>query len=181
MRFHGTFAAAQWAAGSGSSFTDTFVSATQAKQGSELSVFQLAGNTDANGNFTGGVQTTADVFSGFSFTIDHARLTTASTSASGVPATACTLDEDFNPISCSATTIDLNASWTGQGPITRGVTNSHFKSGGFSVNTHFNGADRNATAAGTIAGVTFGAGDVEFADLGTTNSGVTTVCRGTSC
>jgi len=88
---------------------------------------------------------------------------------------------DFNPISCGATTIDLNASWTGQGPITRGVTNSHFKSGGFSVNTHFNGADRNATAAGTIAGVSFGAADVEFADLGTTNSGVTTVCRSTSC
>jgi len=41
--------------------------------------------------------------------------------------------------------------------------------------------DRNVWQSPGIAGVTFGAADVEFADLGTTNSGVTTICRGTSC
>jgi hypothetical protein len=98
-----------------------------------------------------------------------------------VPATACILDANFNQVSCSATTIDLNASWAGQGPITHGVANDHFRTAGFSVNDHFNGTDRDATAAGTIGGVTFSAADTQFADLGITNSGTVTVCRGTSC
>src|SRR6266851_5377001 len=121
--FHGTFADALWFTSSATSFTD---------------------NLDANGNFTGATDTSADVTSGFSFAIQKS-LASASTSGSGLPATTCTFDANFNLIGCSATTIDVNATWTGQGPISRAVFNEHFKSDGFSVTDHFNGTDRAAT------------------------------------
>ena len=181
FRFHGTFADAFWFTSSATSFTDTMVSVSQSKQGSELFVDQFTGNLDANGNFTGGTDTSADVTSGFSFAIQKSQLTSASTSGSGLPATTCTFDANFNVIGCSATTIDVNSSWTGQGPIGRAVSNSHFKSDGFSVTDHFNGTDRAATATGTVGGLTLSASELQFADLGSANSGTITICIGTSC
>lgn len=178
--FHGTFADAFWFTSSATSFTDTFVNVSQSMQGSELFVDNFTGNLDKKGNFTGGTDTFADVTSGFSVAIDKA-LTTGSTSGSGLPATTCTVDANFNFINCSATTIDVTVAWTGQGPISRSVFNDHFKSTGFSVNDHFNGTDRAATANGTVAGSTVGASQLQFADLGTANSGTTTVCIGTTC
>jgi len=159
---------------------DITLSVSQSMQGSELFVDQFTGNTDANGNFTGGTDTSADVTSGFSF-VTSKSLTSASTSGSGLPATTCTVDANFNLIDCHATTIDVNTSWTGQGTISRGVANDHFKSAGFSVNDHFNGTDRAATATGTVGGLTLSASELQFADLGTTNSGTITVCIGNSC
>src|SRR5215469_15853145 len=148
--FHGTFADAFWFTSSATSFTATSVNVSKSMQGSELFVDNFAGNLDASGNFTGGTDTFADVTSGFSFAIDKAQLTSGSTSGSGLPATTCTVDAMGNFVSCSsATTIDLTVASTGQGPITRGVANDHFKSAGFSVNDHFNGTDRAANAAGT--------------------------------
>src|SRR5436309_11041597 len=90
FRFHGTFAAADWFTSSATSFTDTFVNVSKSLQGSELFVDQFTANFDANGNFTGATDTSADVTTGFSFTIDKAQLTSASTSGSGLPATTCT-------------------------------------------------------------------------------------------
>lgn len=179
--FHGSFADAAWSTGSATSFTDTSVTVSQSKQGSELFVDQFSGNADANGNFTGGTDTSADVTSGFSFVIQKSQLTSASTSGSGLPATTCTVDANFNFIDCHATTIDVSGTWTGQGPISRSVANDHFKSNGFSVKDHFNGTDRAATATGTIGGLTLSASELQFADLGATNSGTTTVCIGLSC
>ena len=181
FRFHGTFADAFWSTSSATSFTDTSVTVSKSMQGSELFVDVFTGNVDANGNFTGGTDTSADVTSGFSFAIDKAQLTSGSTTGSGLPATTCTVDANFNFINCRATTIDVTVAWTGQGPISRAVANDHFKSTGFSVNDHFNGTDRDATAAGTVAGSTVGASQLQFADLGFTNSGTTTVCIGTTC
>ena len=86
-----------------------------------------------------------------------------------------------NLFNCSATTINVTVAWTGQGPITRSVFNDHFKTAGFSENDHFNGTDRAATAAGTVAGSTLGASELQFADLGFTNSGTIAVCKGTGC
>ena len=181
FRFHGAFVDADWFTSSATSFTDTFINVSKSKQGSELFVDQFTGNLDANGNFTGGTDTSADVTSGFSFAIDQQRLTSASASGSGLPATTCTIDANGNPISCSATTVDVNATWTGQGPIGRSVSNDHFKSDGFSVNDHFNGTSRTATAAATIGGFPQPLGELQFADLGTAKSGTTTICRGISC
>jgi len=178
--FHGTFADALWSTSSATSFTDTFVNVSKSLEGSELFVDQFTANLDANGNFTGATDTSADVTSGFSFAIQKS-LASASTSGSGLPATTCTFDANFNLIGCSATTIDVNATWTGQGPISRAVFNEHFKSDGFSVTDHFNGTDRAATATGTVGGLTLGASELQFADLGTANAGTTVICIGTSC
>ena len=181
FRFHGTFADAFWFTSSATSFTATSVNVSMSKQGSELFVDQFTGNLDAMGNFTGGTDTFADATSGFSFAIQKSQLATASTSGSGLPATTCSVDASGNEFGCSATTIDVNAIWTGQGPISRAVFNSHFKADGFSLTSHFNGTDRAATATGTIGGLALSAGELQFADLGTTNSGTIIVCKGTGC
>jgi hypothetical protein len=178
--FHGTFAEALWFTSSATSSTDTFVNVSKSMQGSELFVDQFTANFDTNGNFTGATDTSADVTSGFSFATKQT-LASASLSGSGLPATTCTFDANFNLIGCSATTIDVTVAWTGQGPISRAVFNDHFKSDGFSENDHFNGTDRAATATGTIGGLTLSASELQFADLGTANSGTVTVCIGTSC
>ena len=181
FRFHGTFADAFWFTSSATSFTATSVNVTMSMQGSELFVDQFTGNLDASGNYPGGTDTFADVTSGFSFAIQKSQLASASTSGSGLPATTCTVDAFGNPISCSATTVDVNAAWTGQGPISRAVSNNHFKVNGFSETSHFNGTDRAATATGTVGGLALSAGELQFADLGTANSGTITVCKGTGC
>jgi hypothetical protein len=179
--FHGTFADAFWATSSATSFSDTSVSVSTTTHGSELFVDQFTGNVDANGNFLGGTDTSADVTSGFSVSIDKAQLASGGTSGSGLPATTCTVDANGNFINCSATTIDVTVAWTGQGPITRGVANDHYKSAGFSINDHFSGTDRAANAAGTVAGNAHGASDLQFADLGYTNSGTISRCFGIGC
>jgi len=181
FRFHGSFAEAEWFMSTDTSFTDTFINVSRAKQGSELFVDQFTANFDASGTFTGATDTFADVTSGFMFSIDSAKLSGASVNGSGLPATTCTYDADFNLIGCTDTTIDASATWTGQGPIARGTFNDHFKVDGFSVSDHFNGTDRDATATRSIGGLTLTASDLEFADLGTTNAGTTTLCIGNSC
>ena len=55
FRFSGTFAEASWFSSLDSSFTSGYINVSQAKQGSELFVDQLAGTLDANGNFAGGI------------------------------------------------------------------------------------------------------------------------------
>ncbi len=178
--FSGTFADAVWEARSATSVTDAAIFVSKSRQESGLFVFQFTSNFDANGNFTGATDTLAEVGSGFSFALAQP-LASASLSGSGVPATTCTFDANFNQIGCSATTIDVTAAWTGQGPISRVVSNDHFKSDGFSVTDHFSGTGRAATATGTVAGLTLNASGLQFADLGTTKSGSTTVCIGSSC
>jgi len=179
--FHGTFGDAFWFTSSATSFTATSVNVSQSRQGSELFVDQFTSNPDKGGNFTGGTDTFADVTSGFSFAIDKVKLTSASTSGSGLPATTCTVDAMGNQISCSPTTIDVTVVWTGQGSIIHSVFNDHFKTAGFSENDHFNGTDRAAAATGTVAGSTLSASELQFADLGFANSGTITRCIGTGC
>jgi hypothetical protein len=181
FRFHGTFANALWSTSSAASSTTTTVNVSTSKQGSALVVDQFTANLDKKGNFTGGTDTFAGVTSGFSLAIDQGGLTGASTSGSGLPATTCSVDANGNDISCSPTTVDVAATWTGQGPILRQVINQHSKFSGFSETLHFNGTDRAATAQGTVAGGTLGASELITADLGFTNSGTITRCIGLSC
>src|SRR5215469_1334770 len=141
IRIHGTFANALWFSFTSNSSTSTAVTATP----SELVVDQFTSNTDANGNFTGGTDTFADVTSGFSFSIDKAHLTVASTAGS-VPGTTCAVDVNGNETNCTAITIDVTAAWTGQGPILRTTANTHFSAAGFSETQHLNGTNRAASA-----------------------------------
>jgi hypothetical protein len=179
--FHGTVANAAWSTISAASLTDTSVHVSESLQGSVLSVEQFTANRDANGNFTGGTDTFTQVTGGFSFDIDQALLTSASLSGPGLPATACTLDADFRVIGCTATTIDMTLEWTGQGPISRTVSNDHFASDGFSETDHFNGTSRAATATGIIGGLALSASELEFANLVTENSETVTICIGADC
>jgi hypothetical protein len=181
FRFHGSFADAEWFMSTDTSFTDTFINVSKSRTGSELFVDQFTANFDASGNFTGASDTFADVTSGFTFSIDSSKLSQASVSGSGLPATTCTYDADFNQIGCTDTTIDVSATWAGQGPIARESSNDHFRVDGFSVNFHFNGTDRGATATGSIGGVTLTASDLVFADLGTANAGEVDLCIGNTC
>lgn len=180
FRFHGAFAEAAWFTSTSTSTTDTYINVSKARTGEELFVDQFTANLDANGNVTGYTETTADVTSGFTFTINK-KFSNASVSGSNLPATTCTYDVNFNLIGCSDTTIDVSASWTGEGKLSHSTANDHFKSDGFSVNDHFSGASRNAIATGTIGGLTLTVNDLEFADLGRANSGTTIVCIGNAC
>jgi hypothetical protein len=123
---------------------------------SQLSVDQITGNQDSGLNFTSGTDTFADVTSGFSFDIDKAQLTTATLSASGIPATTCALDANGNDINCTPTTIDVTVTWTGTGIIDRSSFNQLLKlQHGVSVvvlNQHVNGTSRSATTTGTFDG-----------------------------
>lgn len=173
--FHGKFADADWYVGSNAGFTDTFIRISTSTDGPELVVDQTSGSKDAADAFLGGTETIVDVTSGFSFAIDT-QLTGAGVSASGVPATTCTLDAEFNQTECSSTSIDVSASWTGQGPLSRTVVNTNFKQGVVRIITHLNATGRQATASGLVGGLTLS--DLQFANLGTAKSGYTEICVG---
>jgi hypothetical protein len=180
FRVSGTVADALWITSSATSSTFTSVDVSTSTQDSALVVDQVTENHDASGNFTGGTETFAYVTSGFSFTLQQP-LASASLSGSGLPATTCTFDANFNTIGCSATTIDVSVAWTGQGAITRGWFNDHFKSGGFRQIDHFYGTSRHAVATGTVGGLTLSVTELQFAHLGTLKAGTITICVGSSC
>ncbi len=180
FHFRGTFANGLWVTSSATQFTITTIGVSESTQGSELFADRFVINEDATGAFTGATDTTVHVTSGFPFNIRQP-LVSATATGTGLPATTCTYDANIVLIGCSATTIDLAAAWTGQGPIDRGVSNSHFKVDGFSETSHSNGTERDATATGTFGSATLSPDDLQFANLGTTNSGFVAICIGTSC
>jgi len=179
VTFHGTSANALWSTSSATSISNTTINAAQTPHphGFMLFVDQATTNLDANGNVTGITDTSFVVTSGFSFVIGKT-LDSATLSGSGLPAATCTYDAMGILIGCTDTTVDVNASWTGQGPLTPTVSNFHFKTAGFIENDHFNGTSRTATATGTVGGLTLNAADLQGASLGTANSGTITICKG---
>lgn len=183
FRFQGAFAEAMWTSSTDTSSTTTNVTVSTSRQGSELFVAQFTSNFEG-GNFTGFTRTEVGVpgepqpgvTSGFSFAIDQVKLTSATLSGAGLPATTCTYDADGNQIGCSPATVGVDATWEGQGPITRGVENSVMNGGGIVFVFHTNGTSRDATATATFTGLPAPLGELQFADLGTTNSGQVKVC-----
>jgi hypothetical protein len=178
IRMHGPFATALWI--SNPSATSS-VSSGVVVEDSELFVDQFTFNSDASGNVVGGTETIADVTNGFSFAIDQSQLTTASVSASSIPATTCVIEANFQQGPCSPTTLSVTVDWTGQGLITRQAGSLHIKVAGFSETQHINGTDRLATATGTFSGITVNPSDFQGGSLGFTNEGITTVCIGNTC
>lgn len=181
IKISGDTADAFWFTRSATGYAETFLTVSKTKQDSRLFVEQTTVNTDANGDVTGGTDTIASVTSGFSFA-EKQSLASASLSGPSLPATTCTINADFQPISCGPTAIDVTVAWTGQGEILSGGTHTHTKGFGFSVNMVSHGATREATATGTVAGLTVSTGvSPDFADIGTNNSGLVSVCIGNSC
>lgn len=186
FRFHGAFADAAWASSTDTSSTETDVTVSTSRQGSELFVAQFTTNFE-DGNFTGFTETLVGVpgepqpgvTSGFSFAIDQVKLTSATLSGAGLPATTCTYDAAGELTApCTDGTVDVDATWEGQGPITRGVDNSVMTGGGIVFVFHTNGTSRAATATATFTGLPASLGELQFADLGTTNSGQLKLCIG---
>jgi hypothetical protein len=177
FKLKGSFAQGLWETQTSSSFTDTFVYAESDKGGPTflfLDVFTA--DFDSNGNFTGATETFGEADSGVSFASSNG-LASASASAS-VPTTTCTSDANGNVISCvDSGNVDVSADWTGQGPIARGIFNDNFHQDGFHEVDHFNGTDRQASATATVGGTSLGAGDLVFADLGTSKAGTLVVCH----
>jgi hypothetical protein len=174
VRLRGGFAEASWSENTATSQSGAFVEVSS--RYGELFFDQYVNTYDENGNFVSETFTSADVFSGFTFTIDKRGLTTASLSATDVPATTCI---DFD--TCTETTVDLHVTWTGQGSIARYGSTDRFVSDGYVVTEHFVGTSRDATAAGTIGDVTWTASQLNYADIGQAASGETDVCIGSGC
>jgi hypothetical protein len=177
FQFNGSFAQALWETQTSNSITDTFVFAEQDRRGATfLFLDELTANFDSSGNFTGATDVFGEADSGVSFSIGKS-LSSATASAT-VPVTSCSYDADFNLIGCSdAGTIDVSASWTGEGPIARGTFNDNFHQDGFHEVDHFTGSDRQATATATVDGTSLGVSDLLFADLGTAVSGSVIICH----
>jgi hypothetical protein len=81
-------------------------------------------------------------------------------SASNLPARKCAYDADHNLTGCTDTTIDVDVTWTGQGPI---IFPPELR------RSHSTGALRDAIATGTAAGVTLTADNLLEAVLGFSN------------
>jgi len=176
--FHGTSAEAVWRQGDPSFFTETFVTVTKMPNGQQLSVGQITENYDSEGAFTGAVGTSTRVTTGFSYTIDASQLSSASATGSDLPATTCNYDTNYDLIGCEDSTIDVNASWTGQGELMRGNLHHHDRTGGIVFTAHLQGVFRDATASGLVGGITQTPGDLFFADISRVVSGETVICIG---
>lgn len=182
FRTHGSLAEAAWNIGPENAGTSTFIQVSRSGAGLHLFYDRFSANVGAGGTVTSYTDIFADVTTGFTYTIDTAKLTSASVSGSGLPATDCTLNTDFEETGCTSTTVGVRADWTGQGAIGRQVANSQFKRGAFGFRSHINGTNRNATATGTFSG-TFGtdrltANELQFADLSNAREATTTICIG---
>jgi hypothetical protein len=180
-RVHGAVAEAGWARTVGTDFVGAYVQASTAKLGGELVVEVFHDRYDAQGRFLGSTVKHAAVTGGYAFAIDKAKLGTATVDATAVPATLCRFDANWNPIgACQAVTLDVQATWTGEGLIARSVKNDHYRYRGFGLIEHSNGTQRNATASAIVDGVDV-TRDFLFATLSTNLYGSTTICLHGAC
>jgi hypothetical protein len=77
---------------------------------------------------------------------------------------------------CTNTTVDLDVTWTGEGPISRDAQTSPRQGDVIIEDAHFVGQSRAATATGELDGRRLGAAN--FALFGTARSGEVFVCHG---
>ena len=163
---HGYVVDADWEAmTSPTTFAATYLSVSLETQASELYIEHVAANLDAQGEFVGGTMTRVDVTSGFAFTIDTLKLSSASVQGADLPAVTCNLSATGEESGCTDTTVDLQAAWTATGPLGRDVYNEHYARPGFSVNIHGSGLDRTASATGVLDGTVLGTDQLQFASL----------------
>lgn len=163
---HGFVVDADWEGmTSPTTFAATYLSVSQETQGSELYIEHVAANLDAQGEFTGGRMTRVDVTSGFTFTIDTLKLSSASAQGTDLPAVTCDLSPAGEESGCTDTTVDVQAAWTATGQLGRDVYNEHYARPGFSVNVHGSGLDRTASATGVLDGTVLGTDQLQFASL----------------
>ena len=117
-----------------------------------LSLYEYRYTVDEQGNWIF-VSETSGVGDA-SLTIDK-KLARASASAT-VPLTICTADAEWNYTCVDGGQATVNASWIGVGDLEKSHGNYHSSSTGFTLNSHWKGTYRNATASGQVNGVDLG-------------------------
>jgi hypothetical protein len=179
IRLNRSFAQALWVTQTSNSTTEPYVFAERDRRGATTLYFdEFTRYFDASGAFTGSTDVSGTADSGVVFSAHALSSVTASAT---VPVTSCSYGADFNLIACvDAGTRDVSARWTGEGPITRGVTTSNFNEDGVHQISHINGADRHGTATATVDGTGFGSADLLYGYLGRAVAGYVTICH-TTC
>lgn len=183
-RLSGGEAVAFWNVKSEAGSTDTFIDVGGlAKGGFRLQFARTTVAWDSNGAFLGGVSTSIDTVSGFSFSIDTVKLTGATLSATDLVASTCDLGTDGMPIedTCTHAPMDLSVTWSGEGAVERGVSNMHYKVGTYSFTFHQSGTDRFAAASATFGDWVMSPGDFKGGQLLNLKTGYTEVCIGLTC
>jgi hypothetical protein len=177
--FNGVTADAEWSWGTATFGVGTRVGVEQNHKGYNLVVVQDRFTLDTDGNPTSHTVTEADATSGFSFSMDSARYTGATLAAAGLPATTCTYDADFNPVGdCTKSTVGINVTWTGQGPITHVIERNHSVTPGvFVLVSGDNSTGRSARNDGTAQGL-LPLGTAQGGFLSRLTQGLTIVCIG---
>ena len=179
IHYKDTFAYAFWSTTrttpAGTTVTDSNVQVSQSSQGSAgLYADQFISYYGADGTFLGAKETWGFSVGQISFSVNPGFLS-ASTSATGLVGGMETYDANW-----SVTSVDYNyafgdasATWTGQGKITNTVYNDKYGSPreGITVIDHNQGLSRPAAATGTVAGLTFDAGDLVMGELGNVQTG----------
>lgn len=129
-----------------------------ANESDDLQILQLQTvNRDGDGTVIGYTDIYADAnLSPYgSLQIDKS-LTTATFSATDVPAQKCEYDANFEFLGCEfPVPIDAQATFTGVGEISREPAIFHTGGEGFVATFHSTGPSRQATATGAIEGMTF--------------------------
>jgi hypothetical protein len=176
-RFHGQFAEAGWETTTATSITDVGTLASKSQDGTtHLAIFDLQTYLDGSGNVTGSRYVTGEL-EGASMTFDRVGLNTASANGT-LPVTRCTFDAAGDPTGCTDSTLDVSVSWAGEGDIARGnfYEDHALDAGNFVYLDRLSGTFRFANATATIAGQSFDASSLQFADLGVSNQMTLTVC-----
>ena len=113
-----------------------------------LSLYEYRYTVDDQGNWIFVSETSGN--GDASLGIDK-KLTSASASAT-VPLTICTADEDWNYTCVDGGQAMVSASWIGAGDLEKSHGNYHSSSTGFTLNSHWKGTYRNATASAQVNG-----------------------------
>jgi hypothetical protein len=176
-RFHGPFAEAGWETSTPTSATEADTLISREQDGTtHLNIHEYTTYLDSSGNVTSSVDIHG-ALAGAEMTFDTVGLTTASASGT-VPVTRCSFDAAGEPTGCTNGTLGVSETWTGQGPITRGLEDLYWsiQPGNVTYIEHGSGTFRLASATATIGGQTFDASDLQFADLGVSNDLTVTIC-----
>jgi len=113
-----------------------------------LSLYEYRYMVDDQGNWIFVSETSG--YGDASLTIDK-KLAGASASAT-VPLTVCTADADWNYTCVDGGLATVSASWTGAGALEKSHGNYHQSAAGFTLNSHWKGTYRNATASAQVNG-----------------------------
>lgn len=184
VRTNGMGATAWWPANDGGDVNwgvDAAIEVSRTKSDSHLTV-GMTRYTIGDGGIVGSISTYADVTTGFTFSIDSKKFRTAHVAGTNLPGQICTWLAADDSMTCKAGKVTVTADWTGTGPLNRMSSTEQFRSDGFRQKSIWRGLNRDATATATINGVTFSAGALEDASLGTFKMMQTTKCPvGSEC